>query len=234
MADTTKATEPTKNEPTKKELAMVALGTLATVALAAARLAPLLVAQKVTFPPEAFLEPDKVRDVADMLWQGDEEAFILDAWQVVGENLEYEPIASDIDVVNGLITCDKCYTVKETINRGMGNCVSKSALLASILLNRLEPDRVYMDIGNYKKDGVGGHAWVEVERGGSLYTIESTGTPPPNPWATSKAVEQFYLPKARISVDGIECRDNSFCLQVSDCDCGRRIAELSWLERSIR
>lgn len=234
MADKPKTTEPSRSEPSKKELAMVAMGTLATLAMAAARLAPFLVAQRVTFPPEAFLQPDKVRDLADLLWRGDEEEFILDAWQVVGENLDYEPIASDIDVVNGMITCDRCYTVKETINRGMGNCVSKSALLASILLNRMEPDRVYMDIGNYKKDGVGGHAWVEVERNGSLYTIESTSTPPPNPWATSRAAEQYYLPKARISVDGIECRDRSFCLKVSDCDCQHRIAELSWLERSIR
>ncbi len=206
------------------------IGTAAAVAIAAIPLAllflPMLIAKKVTFPSNAWFEPQKVKFLADQLTQGSEDEFILSAWDLVGRGLVYEAFGSDIDIDQGIITCDKCFTTDQILNRGGSNCVGKSAMLASLLLNRLPANRVYMAIGHFAGDGVGGHAWCLVDRGGTDYLLEATSPPPAQPWTPASLVSRIYIPYAVFSPESFECLDHQFCLQVGNCNCGERIKEV--------
>lgn len=208
-----------KEEITKRQMIMAGLATLGTLAVALARIAP-LIAGRVQFPASAFFQPEKVRDIADQL-PDDEDDFVVAAWDLVARDIAYEPVGSDIDFVdNGLVLCDKCYSVDETLNRAMANCVGKSALMASLLLNRVAPSRVFMAVGQYRNGRVSGHAWVEMERGGQLYLIETTAPPPSSPWKPVSSAPS-YVPYAVFSRQEFDCLDHGFCLEVSKCDCGR-------------
>lgn len=56
-----------------------------------------------------------------------------------------------------------------------GNCANKSFLLASLLMNELDPGRVKCVLGNLYNGKVGGHAWVEIQDDqGQQLIMEST------------------------------------------------------------
>lgn len=179
-----------------------------------------------TFPASDFFHPELTEELAASLDATLEDDFILNAWNYVGSEVTYESTPSDIEFEGEYITCLYCYSVKETLARTKGNCVNKSALLASILLTRLEPARVKMIIGGFALDGVGGHAWLNVERGGDWYLIEATSPPKAMPWVPVSVTAGVYLPYAVFSPASFECLDHSVCLKVGACDCGRRIPEL--------
>jgi hypothetical protein len=184
--------------------------------------------QYVTFPASDFFQPQTVSAQATDLYQEGmtEDEFILAAWQWVGSTITYEPIGSDIDFNGELIKCLYCWTVDQTLARGKGNCVCKSAVLASILLNYINPERIHMVIGGFSLDGVGGHCWVTVNRNGTDYILEATATPKDPPWMAADLMSEIYIPYAVFSQVDFSCVDHSFCLKVNECDCGRRIQEL--------
>ncbi|MDM7999977.1 MAG: hypothetical protein QUS33_08255 [Dehalococcoidia bacterium] len=205
-------------EISKKQMVMAGLGAVTALAVALAKIAPLMVAAKTQFPAAGFFEPEKVKWIADQLPDDSEDEFILAAWDFVARDITYEPVGSDIDFVDGMVYCDSCYSVQQTLNRQMGNCVSKSALLASILLNRLAPDRVWMAVGNFGTGRVAGHAWVQIERGGKVYIIETTAPPPAYPWKEASA-SPSYQPYAVFCQQEFDCLNHSFCLEASRCNC---------------
>lgn len=213
-----------KENPRTDNKALIAtvVGTVGALALAVARVVPLLlVADYVTFPATSFFQPGRVRDIADDLnaVSGSEDDFILNSWDWVGRSIAYEPIGSDIDFSGEMVSCQYCYTVDQTLRRGQGNCVAKSALLGSILLNYLEPRRVNMAIGVYS-DGreQGGHAWLQVARGGAIYVVEATAPPHLRPWRTTAALSRTYIPYTLFSTEVFQCLDDHICLQAG-CDC---------------
>jgi hypothetical protein len=199
-----------------------ALGAVALVKLSSSVFA----SQYVSFPVTAFFQPEKVTALADALWDEDEDTYILNCWNHVGRNIEYEAIGSDIDFEGNIVSCLYCWSVEQTLARGKGNCVCKSAVLASLLLNRLTPERVHMVIGGFSMDGVGGHAWVTCNRGGGEYLVEATSPPRPQPWIPVSSMGSIYIPYAVFSPVDFVCNDTRFCLRVNECDCGRRIQEL--------
>lgn len=211
-----------KPKADNKALIATVIGTVGALALAVARVAPLLlVADYVTFPATTFFQPGKVKGIADGFRAASdcEDDFILNAWNWVGRSIAYEPVGSDIDFNGDLVSCQYCYTVDETLRRGRGNCVAKSALLGSILLNYIEPRRVNMAIGVYS-DGreQGGHAWLQVTRGGAAYVVEATSPPRLQPWRTTAALAKIYIPYTLFSVEDFRCLNDHICLQAG-CDC---------------
>jgi hypothetical protein len=205
---------------------LVAAGVIAGVAILVKKA---FASQYETFPASSFFQPDKVTYLANILDAEDEDEFILNAWRYVGDGIaiEYEPIGSDIDFDGSTVSCLYCWSVEETLAKGKGNCVCKSAVLASILLNResLAQDRVYMVIGEYSALGyTGGHSWVELIRNGISYVLEATSSPNMvQPWMPLSEVADIYHTYARFSQDDFLCLDTEFCMLVSECACGRRI-----------
>jgi hypothetical protein len=153
---------------------LVAAGTVLGAVVLIKLTSKAFASQYVSFPASDFFQPDKVTYLADLLATEDEDEFILNAWNYVGLGITYEPIGSDINFDGETISCLYCWTVEQTLARGLGNCVCKSSVLASILLNRLAPERVHMVIGGFAIDGVGGHSWIEIDRNGTRYIVEAT------------------------------------------------------------
>lgn len=56
----------------------------------------------------------------------------------------------------------------------VGNCATKSFLLASLIRNELPADRVHCVLGNLHNGRPGGHAWVQISFNGSECVMEST------------------------------------------------------------
>ncbi len=168
-----------------------------------------------------FFRPDEqeIQDIAERL-PADEDQFILGAWRLVGE-MRYENIASSFDIKDTQVFCSACYLPSETLNRNMGNCVAKSALLASILLTRLSPGRIYLAIGDLiSGSGPVGHAWLIVRRGGLWYVVEATLPPPMPPWRTVQDQERKYVSHALVSPTELVCNEPNICLRTAaDCPC---------------
>lgn len=184
----------------------------------------------VQFPAQDFFQPESVAALAQSFDTGDIDESITIAWQWVGQEIKYEAVGSDIDFNDGYVTCLHCYTAEETLRRGQGNCVSKSALLGSILIHYLQPSDIRLVIGGFALDGVGGHCWLEVKLQGIWYLIEATSPPKSENWIPVSLMSTTYLPYAIISMDGLDCRNNSFCLEVGDCNCQQRIPQLLYKE----
>jgi hypothetical protein len=70
---------------------------------------------------------------------------------------------------------DTWFYPAESIQLGIGNCANKSFVLASLLKNYWKaPGQVYCVVGNIKLDGIGSHAWVELNSGRGSYILETT------------------------------------------------------------
>lgn len=162
------------------------------------------------FSVGSFIEPDKVADIAATFPAGSGDEFILAAWNYVGA-IPYEPIASDVYFYGNQVKCLKCYMSTAVLERNKGNCVAKSALLISLLLNRLDPNSVAMVIGDVIQGGQAqGHAWLEVARNGSWYTVEATMPPPLYPWITVDMATK-YRPSIFITRNSFTCNDPEMC-----------------------
>lgn len=219
-----------ERELSLKESPLIVLAAIGGLTLVIAKILPALSAhggaEYDTFAATNFFQPSKVSELAASLAAESEDQFILNAWDWVGRSVIYESTPSDIEFEGDVITCLHCYTVDETLATGRGNCVNKSALLASILLNRLAAERVYMVIGGFAMDGVGGHAWLNVYRDNDWYLIEATSPPKSSPWIKVSSLGSIYVPYAIFSAADFRCVDHSVCLEVGACDCGKRIEEL--------
>jgi hypothetical protein len=70
---------------------------------------------------------------------------------------------------------DTWFYPAESIHIGKGNCANKSFVLTSLLKNRFKsPGEVYCAVGNVTLDGIGSHAWVQMNQGGRSYLLETT------------------------------------------------------------
>ena len=164
-----------------------------------------------------FISPASVSDIAAQLPAGEDE-FIIAAWEQVGNDITYDGYASEITIMDHTVECARCLLATEVLNAGRANCVGKAILLTSLLRNRLPADRVYMAIGQLSMDGVGGHAWVVVQRAGSWYLLESTR--PPNGWQLVASRPEYIL-EALLNDQDVICTSSSLCLSVkkASCDC---------------
>lgn len=174
------------------------------------------------FPSAAFIQPDSeaVQAIAASLPAGSEDSFILDAWDFVGQEIDYEAVGSDITFVNSHVRCLKCHFPPKVLERGKGNCVGASSLLSSILATRIDPARVGMAVGDLALDGIGGHAWSLVQRQDEeWYILEATRAPGISPWVKTSDLVEVYRPAAIITGESFTCQDKKLCVTVSGCRC---------------
>ena len=172
------------------------------------------------FPSSEFFQPEVVQEIASEFPNSSEDAFILAAWDFVGREITYEPIWSNLTFIGTRVKCLKCYLPAQVLERGMGNCVGASALLASLLATRIPGDRVALVVGNLTLNGVGGHAWVEVQRSsGQWVVLEATRRPGVNPWLSVEAASRYYQPMAIITPLELECYSPSLCVSFAGCQC---------------
>ncbi|MDD5703274.1 MAG: hypothetical protein PHU23_14650 [Dehalococcoidales bacterium] len=162
---------------------------------------------------KAFFQPASVSKIAASLPYGTEDEFVLAAWNYVG-NLPYENLGSNMEFYGDVIQCADCYLGSQAVQRQKGNCVSKSSLLASILANRMDINRLKLVVGDYEGEKNQGHMWVEWWRipQNNWYILESTAQPQyPDPWMMADDYTTTYIPSTFISLDEIECLDNNYC-----------------------
>ena len=70
---------------------------------------------------------------------------------------------------------DTWFYPAESIQLGIGNCANKSFVLASLMKNYFKaPGMVYCTVGNITLDGIGSHAWVELNSARGSYILETT------------------------------------------------------------
>ncbi len=97
-------------------------------------------------------------------------------WQYVA-NLPYRETVPSRTTAGSLNNqqSDTWFFPPETMRVRVSNCANKSFLLASLLKN-LYPSAgyVYVVLGRYAGEGIGGHAWVQAKVGGKDYFIETT------------------------------------------------------------
>lgn len=87
----------------------------------------------------------------------------------------------------------------ETIAFKVGKCDATSNLLVSMLRNFMPADRVYVVLGDLHNNGVGGHAWVLVDRmadrtSKSFYLETTLSKLPGQPWAKAEQSQAVYHP----------------------------------------
>lgn len=166
-----------------------------------------------SFPIDSLVDPEIVSDLAQRMDAAGPDEFLMEAWDYVGRTLPYEPVSSQLTFVNGsIVECESCYLPSETLVRGKGNCVAKSALLASLLRNRFPPEDVVIGVGDLILDDVGGHAWVELWRNGEWNIIESTK--PAGNMVSADGQRGIYVPYAFINDRTINCMDGRMCLSI--------------------
>lgn len=170
------------------------------------------------FARSALIDPESVADVAASLPQ-DEDSFILSAWDLVGQQIQYSNYGSILYFSGDVVKCQRCLLASEVLNLKRGNCVAKATLLTSLLRNRLPANRVYMAVGWARLDGLGGHAWCEVERNGTWYILESTMPPPAMPWVPADAMSKVYIPQALVNDQDLVCYSSEVCSVIEKANC---------------
>ncbi len=170
----------------------------------------------------SLVQPSAVAELAGKLNIGDEDAFIYNSWLYVATEVKYSGYSSIVSFINNLVSCQRCILPGATLSHGSGNCVAKAAVLASLLRNFIPASRVYLVMGELDKNGVGGHAWCEIERNGSWYILESTRVPDlTNLWV--RVPQREYIPSVYFNDadSGLVCLDSKLCVAIkaSRCPC---------------
>jgi hypothetical protein len=177
-----------------------------------------------TYNPSDFFQPGAVASIANSLPM-EEDKFVIAAWEWVAQQIPYEPIGSQMNFTHGQIECMDCFLPLQSLERDEGNCVAKSALLASILANRIALNRIHIMVGKYTGGGGitnkgGGHAWVELYREGNYYLLESTAMPNEfYPWVLADSTYPLYEPMVLITSSFVECEDPAVCAGTAKCSC---------------
>lgn len=169
-------------------------------------------------PRSTLVNPGAVAGIATSLPQG-LDPFILASWEFAGGEIAYAPYGSTLRFKKDTLSCTKCLLPSETLKKGSGNCVAKSGLLVSLLRNRLPPENVYMALGLLALEGMGGHAWVIVQRGSKWYVLESTLPPPRCPWVEAADLSEVYIPQAFVNDRDLTCYDSDICHIKGSCPC---------------
>ena len=116
----------------------------------------------------------KYRELTKGLYDPDDIAIAL--WNYVA-NLPYVPSVSARLIAGGkqFKQHDTWFFPAEAMLVEKSNCANRSFILASLLKNYLTtPGEVYCVVGNLSLDGIGAHAWVQVNRGSRSYIMETT------------------------------------------------------------
>lgn len=200
---------------TEKGLFLLGSLTLGLIVLAAPR--------KSWLPTSRLIDPGAASGLAQGLPQ-DEDSFILAAWKMVANDIQYRGYSSSLNFAEDRVQCQRCLLPQQVLKSRQANCVGKSALLTSILRNRLPPERVYAALGSVNNNGFGGHAWVNVQRSdGGWYLLETTM--PVTGWRSLPSASTAYRTEAMVNDQGLVCYSPEFCLTVkeSGCRCGEFI-----------
>jgi hypothetical protein len=195
----------------------------------AALLSRLFLATEYTassFRLSQLVDPQAVKPIADKLGGSGDEA-ILAAWRYAGQNINYSYFGSEMHFTDHTVECQGCLLPTQVVSVGQSNCVGKSVLLASLLRNKYPAGDVYVVVGEYVEEKVGGHAWVMLQRNGSWYVLEATRPPPSaNPWIPMNQVSDNYIPYVWFNDLGKTCYNNELCtidVSIGDrpcCRCG--------------
>jgi len=160
-----------------------------------------------------FIQPwsAPVAELAAYLPAGDEAAVVW-AWQYVHGHIQYPEVApfdyryqeaftespGGIKVFEPHVPAlreavyDYWQMPAETLAIGIGDCEDTSALLVSILRNRIPADRIFVSIGVW--DGYD-HAWVTAVADGQAVVLETTAAPT----VGLKPEGRAYLPYIRFN-----------------------------------
>ncbi len=170
-----------------------------------------------SYPASRLINPNIVAPYA-LSMPEDEDSFILAAWQEVSDGVQYEGYGTELYLLKDSVKCDKCLLPEFMLQQEHpnGNCVAKSFMLASLLRNRLPPDRVYVALGDVRGEG---HAWVIAQRSdGQWYNIETTVAFTGEWVPLSEATD--YHPEALMNDKTHVCYSPEFCLTVKEASCG--------------
>ncbi len=176
-----------------------------------------------TLALEDLVDPEAVSDIAAMFSTEDE--FINKAWAWVRDNVDYQGFGSELTFLEAeeAILCRACHEPAVVVQQGQSNCVGQSVLLASLLRNRLPPERVFVAVGLLVRGNIGGHAWVTVQRrDGTWYVLEATRGPGPD-WVPESAMANIYVPEAYFNDKTISCFTPGLCVSIQpgcNCDLG--------------
>jgi hypothetical protein len=173
-----------------------------------------------------LVDPQAVKPISDEI-DGISDAAALGDWQYAGQNISYKYFGSQMHFYDHTVSCQGCLLPMQVASIGESNCVGKSILLASLLRNRYSADDVYVVVGEYVKEKVGGHAWVNLRKNGSWYLLEATMPPPAgNPWITANEVSDIYIPYVWFNDQGMTCYNKELCtidISIGErpcCHCG--------------
>ena len=171
-----------------------------------------------------FVDLEATQGIANRLSGLDEDNYVAQAWSIVADGIQYEPVASDIVFLDGTVKCRSCLMPNQVLaqKHPVGNFVAKSALLLSILRHKIPASRVYMVMGELRLNGVGGHAWVELEKSGSWYIIESTVSPSRTPLLSAESQQATYIPQVIVNDIDHRCLSGAICVSVDKsriCPC---------------
>lgn len=200
----------------KVVLLAVALGSIFVIGASSRR----FYAEEHNYSYSSFIDPNAVADIANSL-PAPEDEFVIAAWGWVAQNIHYDNFGTVMYFSSDGIDCDNCLLPAAVIATGQSNCVGKAGLLTSILRNRIPADRVYMVVGRLRLNGVGGHAWVRVEEGGTWYILESTVLPPAQPWIPESTMAWKYAADGYVNDAYFQCYDPALCVAIhANCCAG--------------
>lgn len=165
-------------------------------------------------PLSDIVNPSSVASLAHHLSASTEEEFVVKAWRIAGEEIRYEPVGSSLVFTDHSVLCKKCLIPSAVLARGIANCVGKSALLASLMRNRIPSERVVLAIGELRTNSGGGHAWVLYKRAdGDWYVLEATR--PPSTWVKASSMAAVYVPEVVFNDKTYTCDNPSLCITVN-------------------
>lgn len=171
------------------------------------------------FPTSAFVDLEATQEISEALSGLSEEDYVYSAWSFVARQIKYEPVASDIVFLDGTVQCRDCFMPKSVLTSHKGNCVAKSSLLLSILRHRIPASRVNMVMGELRHNGIGGHAWIELEQEGLWYVLESTISPDVQPALEVSQVRGKYIPEVTVNDVEHTCLTDSLCISMDKRRC---------------
>lgn len=143
-----------------------------------------------------FITPDalEVQNLYKSLTEGIDNTVdkITACWKWVASQVKYVEFVRGKLTINGKTSVQNDFwqSPEGTIQTRVGNCVTKSFLLTSLIRNGLSPNQVHCVLGNLYNGKPGGHSWVAVKLSGEEQIMEST-TPVAPPMVPASAANRY-------------------------------------------
>lgn len=117
---------------------------------------------------------------------------ITACWKWVADQVKYVKFVKGRIWINGRssVQQDLWLLPESSIHVRVGNCATKSFLLASLLRNELPAEQVHCVLGNLYNGKPGGHAWLNLKLDNADYIMEST-TPLVPPLVLSNVTKRY-------------------------------------------